>query len=139
MRLMARVCRYSTAVASSLTKRPSEVFSRWNVQGMKAVNPPVSSCRLRTSSRWFIRCSRVSPQPNIMVAVVRTADCQGLQVLHRRSLFFDDAAQRGFFPRESPGNEGGEPARLFLKIAYQFQMVHPLFKGFPAAEHHGTG
>src|ERR1035441_9821623 len=39
MRLMARVCRYSTAVASSLTKRPSEVFSRWNVQGMKGVDP----------------------------------------------------------------------------------------------------
>ena len=36
-------CRYSTAVASSFTKRPSDVFSRWNVHGMKAVNPPVSS------------------------------------------------------------------------------------------------
>jgi len=32
MREIASVCKYSTAVASSLTKRPSEVFSRWKVR-----------------------------------------------------------------------------------------------------------
>ena len=39
-REIASVFRYSTAVASSLTNRPSDVFSRWNDQGMKAVKPP---------------------------------------------------------------------------------------------------
>ena len=42
-REIASIFRYSTAVASSLTKRPSDVFSRWKDHGMNAVNPPVSS------------------------------------------------------------------------------------------------
>ena len=33
MREIASIFRYSTAVASSLTKRPSEVFSRWKRPG----------------------------------------------------------------------------------------------------------
>src|SRR5438132_214064 len=41
MRETASICRYSTAVVSSLMKWPSEVFSRWNGHGTKAVNPPV--------------------------------------------------------------------------------------------------
>src|ERR1035437_1528645 len=68
---MASVSRYSPAVASSCTMWPSAVLARWNVHGMNAVNPPVSSCRLRTSSRWFMRCSMVSPQPKLIGAVVR--------------------------------------------------------------------
>ena len=68
---MARVLRYSTLVASSQPRPPRAVLLGWKLQGMKAVKPPVSSCRLRTTSKWLTRCSMVSPTPNIMVAVVR--------------------------------------------------------------------
>ena len=43
---MARFFRYSTAVASSHLRPPSAVFCGWKVQGMKAVKPPVSSCKI---------------------------------------------------------------------------------------------
>ena len=45
-REMARFFRYSTAVASSHLRPPSAVFCGWNVHGMNAVKPPVSSCKL---------------------------------------------------------------------------------------------
>src|SRR5215813_9442962 len=45
-REMARFFRYSTAVASSHLRPPRAVFCGWNVHGMKAVKPPVSSCKL---------------------------------------------------------------------------------------------
>jgi hypothetical protein len=47
------------------------VWPGWKLQGMKAVKPPVSSCNCRTTSKWLMRCSIVSPTPNIIVAVVR--------------------------------------------------------------------
>ena len=43
---MARTLRYSTEVASSQPRPPRAVLPGWKLQGMKAVNPPVSSCRL---------------------------------------------------------------------------------------------
>ena len=39
--------------------RPSAVFSRWKVQGINAVKPPVSSCRSRMRCRCLTRCSIV--------------------------------------------------------------------------------
>ena len=54
---MARTLRYSTEVASSQPRPPRAVLPGWKLQGMKAVNPPVSSCRLRTTSKWLMRWS----------------------------------------------------------------------------------
>ena len=48
----------------------SSVLPAWNVQGMNAVKPPVSSCRSRMRRRCSIRSASVSSEPNIMVAVV---------------------------------------------------------------------
>ena len=63
----------STAVivGSTVIFRPSAVFSRWNVHGMNAVNPPVSSWTSRMRWRCLTRCSMRSPIPNIIVAVER--------------------------------------------------------------------
>src|SRR6478752_4797864 len=69
-REMASTFRYSTAVASSQWRPPSAVFLGWKLQGINAVKPPVSSCRSKTRWKWLMRCSNVSPTPNIMVAVV---------------------------------------------------------------------
>ncbi len=44
-RAIAKVFKYSTEVASSHLRPPRAVLWGWNVQGMKAVNPPVSCCR----------------------------------------------------------------------------------------------
>src|SRR5579885_1957480 len=43
-REIANTFKYSTAVASSQCRPPSAVFAGWKLQGMNAVNPPVSSC-----------------------------------------------------------------------------------------------
>ena len=50
---MASTFRYSTEVASSQPRPPSAVFFGWKLQGMKAVNPPVSSCRRRTDFKMI--------------------------------------------------------------------------------------
>ena len=53
------------------------VCSGWNVQEMKAVRPPVSSCNWRTRSKCSTRSSIVSIWPNIIVAVDRPpSSCQ---------------------------------------------------------------
>ena len=48
----------------------SSVLPAWKVHGMKAVKPPVSSCRSRMRRRCSTRSAGVSSEPNIMVAVV---------------------------------------------------------------------
>ena len=47
------------------------VLPAWKVHGMKAVKPPVSSCRSRMRRRCSTRSAGVSSEPNIIVAVVR--------------------------------------------------------------------
>src|SRR5688500_8783766 len=53
-------------------------------------------------------------------------DRERLQVLHGGGFFLDETAERGVLPLECPRDECREPAGLFLKIAHQVQMVHPL-------------
>ena len=38
-------------------RRSKTVFSGWNGSGMKAMKPPVSSCRSRSASRCSMRSS----------------------------------------------------------------------------------
>jgi hypothetical protein len=52
--------------------RDNSVFPDWNIQGMNAVNPPVSPWSARTRSRWLTIAPGVSTLPNIIVAEVRS-------------------------------------------------------------------
>ena len=40
---------------------------------------------------------------------------------------------------KAPGDEGGESAGFFLKVADDFEVVDALVEGFADAEHHGGG
>ena len=53
--------------------------------------------------------------------------------------FLHEASERGVLALESPGNERREPAGLFLQVADEIEVVHPLLDGLAAAEHHRRG
>ena len=71
------------------------------------------------------------------VIEIDARDRQRFQVLDRGRFFFDEAAKRGEFALERPGDEGRESAGVFLNLPHDIEVVHALFDRLAAAEHHG--
>ena len=73
------------------------------------------------------------------VVEIEAGDGQHFQVLDRGRFFPAVTAEGCVFGLETSGDEGGEPAGLFLQTADNFKMIDALVVGFTNAEHHGGG
>jgi len=73
------------------------------------------------------------------VVEIEARDGQRLEVFDAGRLLLDEAAQRGVLALEGPRDERGESTGLFLNLADHVEVVHALFDGLAAAEHHGRG